>query len=119
MDCLRKKSVSEFYVKEKRTHATRYFSRCKKCYSLFVHREKGRASGIDTVRRLTDAQRLDRKKAWAAVNNDVYKGRLVKPRVCSRCGLRGNIHGHHHDGYLRRRAVQWLCEPCHRKRHAV
>lgn len=122
-DCRKKKRISEFYVKERRQHSTRYFSRCKPCYYSFLRSPKTRAGRkIDTRRRLTDRQRADRKKAWAAVNNDVYRQRLEKPAVCSKCGKRtpsGDLHAHHHKGHRNRRDIIWMCGSCHAEAHAI
>lgn len=52
-----------------------------------------------------------------AINGRIYKGRLVKPKMCQKCGAEDKIQAHHYKGYERkhRLTVQWLCAPCHRK----
>ncbi len=57
--------------------------------------------------------------AKSAVSNAIRKGQLVKPDRCSECNAitsTGNLCGHHAD-YSKRLDVEWLCRPCHGKRH--
>lgn len=52
-----------------------------------------------------------------AVREAVYKGRIVKPERCERCGdptPKKKLHGHHHD-YTKKLDVQWCCPKCHGK----
>ena len=50
------------------------------------------------------------------LNKAVERGDVFRPTQCSCCGRTGNIQGHHVD-YGKPLDVEWLCQPCHRKRH--
>lgn len=54
--------------------------------------------------------------ARQAVHYAVRKGRLTKPKECSRCGGKQRIQAHHKD-YEKPLDVVWLCEQCHRQEH--
>ena len=57
-------------------------------------------------------------RAHAAVNYAVYKGRLKRPDNCEECGtVPQNILQGHHEDYSKPLNVEWLCGPCHAKRH--
>ena len=52
-------------------------------------------------------------RARNAVNSAVRDGRLIRPTVCTRCGIHDpKINGHHHD-YSKPLEVTWLCYRCH------
>lgn len=56
-------------------------------------------------------------RARIIVNNSVRSGKLLKPKVCSKCGVTANkIHGHHTD-YSKPLEVVWLCSICHAEEH--
>jgi len=47
------------------------------------------------------------------------KGILVKPEVCSICGIKTNtIHAHHAD-YMKPLDVTWVCQFCHNWLHTI
>ncbi|CAB4176865.1 hypothetical protein UFOVP1672_51 [uncultured Caudovirales phage] len=68
----------------------------------------------------------ERAKAWRANNNlkrrahvlvgNGLRSGLLKRQPCERCGATERIDAHHED-YKFPLAVNWLCEPCHGKRH--
>jgi len=55
-------------------------------------------------------------RARAALRSAVYRGKIVKPSTCSRCGGKvstpRDMHGHHAD-YTKPLDVEWLCQKCH------
>jgi len=55
--------------------------------------------------------------ARLAVHRAVKRGKLIRPRSCSRCGRRCQPDGHHHRGYARKNwlHVIWLCRKCHKQ----
>ena len=57
-----------------------------------------------------------RYKAHTAVSNAVRDGRLIRPSVCSCCGITCKPHGHH-DDYFKLLDVRWLCNKCHKDFH--
>jgi cytidylate kinase len=54
--------------------------------------------------------------AYCKVNRAVRSGRLKKAELCSICGQKGLIMGHHHD-YMKPLDVIWVCMECHLKIH--
>ena len=58
----------------------------------------------------------ERVKAKNILNKAIFEGKISKPKVCSKCGKKGLIHGHHTD-YSQPLSVQWLCPPCHLNIH--
>jgi hypothetical protein len=56
-------------------------------------------------------------KAQYALTNAVRLGHIVKPELCSRCGKKRRLDGHHAD-YSKPLEVVWLCRPCHKLEHA-
>lgn len=68
---------------------------------------------------LADLKKARIDRAHQAVGNAVAKGDLVRPELCSACGLPGGggrIEGHHED-YSKPLDVTWLCPSCHKKLH--
>ena len=51
-------------------------------------------------------------RAKDAVKKAIQRGKLIRPKKCSRCGKGGRIEGHHPD-YSKRLEVIWLCKKCH------
>lgn len=53
----------------------------------------------------------------AKLRGEVRAGRIVKPKLCTKCGSsRYRIEAHHHD-YYKPLEVRWLCQSCHRNEH--
>jgi hypothetical protein len=51
-----------------------------------------------------------------ALYRAVRRGTVIRPKKCSKCGVRCKPQGHHED-YTKRFEVVWLCASCHRLRH--
>jgi uncharacterized Zn finger protein (UPF0148 family) len=53
------------------------------------------------------------------VNQAIKSGHLVRPSVCSKCGLSAKTESHHYLGYEEKHwfDVRWLCQSCHRSIH--
>jgi|HubBroStandDraft_5_1064220.scaffolds.fasta_scaffold1449694_2 hypothetical protein len=62
------------------------------------------------------ARNPEKHVAYWKVRNALKGGSLVKPDVCSRCGKKARLHGHHAD-YSKPLEVEWLCHPCHVGEH--
>lgn len=61
----------------------------------------------------------DKLKAHNAINNAIRDGKVLKPSVCSICGIKDvKIHGHHYD-YNKPLDVVWCCEQCHAEIHRL
>ena len=61
----------------------------------------------------------DQEKARSAVYRAVKRGDIMKPEMCTECGQKRYLHGHHHKGYAKenRLDIIWLCIPCHQFGH--
>ena len=58
----------------------------------------------------------DKAKCHSIFHSAVASGKVVRPPVCSRCGVPCVPHGHH-SNYAEPLLVVWLCPPCHGKEH--
>lgn len=59
-----------------------------------------------------------KRRARAAVERALKRGAIIKPLVCSFCGLIGRLHAHHHD-YNSQLDISWLCQSCHKYVHIM
>jgi len=55
-------------------------------------------------------------KAHSKVNNSSGDKKIEKPELCSVCGKKKNLEGHHYD-YSKPLDVVWVCHTCHIKIH--
>lgn len=56
----------------------------------------------------------ERKLARDAIYRAIKKGKIKRPKKCEGCNKEGPVTAHHED-YLKRMEVLWLCDPCHQK----
>lgn len=54
-------------------------------------------------------------KAQSAIQYEVRKGAIVKPKTCQTCGDERKLVAHHWRGYDHPLDVWWICHPCHKK----
>ena len=59
----------------------------------------------------------EKRKAKATVLAHIRNGRMVRPLVCSKCGVKCKPDGHHED-YSKPTEVIWLCKSCHKFLHS-
>jgi hypothetical protein len=59
----------------------------------------------------------ERKNAYNAIHEATYKGRMIRPDTCSKCGKSGNIVAHYND-YNNPLDICWLCLSCDRQLHS-
>lgn len=99
---------------------------CKSCRSkiiraLYKKNRKDRISYSKEYRKTHykgSNPRNDKVRAREAVKTAIVRGKITKPDACSKCGSRGKIQAHH-DDYLKKLDVIWLCTVCHAERHWV
>jgi len=127
--CGKTKHLDEFYrfvrSKDGRT------SRCKVCSHADEKRRRREnpelARAHDRAYRQRNPEKIrernnrypEKKRARGFLTQMVYQGRIVKPEHCEDCGRpteKHRLHGHHED-YSKPLDVDWLCDPCHRRRH--
>lgn len=56
-------------------------------------------------------------RAHCRANRAVNTGRLKRPERCEECGSKSSRLHKHHDDYNKPLEVEWLCPPCHGRRH--
>ena len=59
----------------------------------------------------------DKVKCHQSLHTAVVNGKIEKPEICTKCGNKHKIEGHHED-YSKPLEVVWLCMKCHRALHA-
>lgn len=91
-------------------------ARCRTCQRNKMRKYYATPSGRIAIRRTiakSNKKFPERVVARAAVNWAVKSGKLMKPRICSLCGiLAARIEAHHRD-YNKPLDIEWLCKPCH------
>ena len=62
-----------------------------------------------------------RKSARDRLHHAVKYGILDKGERCFYCGIAGDLHGHHHNGYKEEQSLDviWVCSSCHGKLHST
>lgn len=128
--CGTEKPLTEYHKKKRM--ADGHMNQCKVCVRKVWL--KYRWDNIERrrkydVERGAQPQRREKKKAYYArwrkehpekykahwtLNNAIRSGKMQR-QPCTECG-REDTHAHHHD-YSKPLDVEWLCPPCHAKRH--
>lgn len=70
----------------------------------------------EELARAKPLKRTIKYRARGTLRRAVRIGKIVKPTTCQECGSESILHGHHTD-YTRPLDVEWLCWPCHARRH--
>lgn len=112
---------------------------CKSCFHItdtwkLRNPEKARAANrrMHQKRRASPeshARILVQRAAWRArsqpkiraqrrVRRAIARGEIVRPALCECCTQARSLQAHH-DDYAEPLAVIWLCQVCHKRRHAV
>lgn len=130
-ECLVAKPISEFYAHPKMSDG--HLGQCKDCVRARI--KKNRDENADAVRkydrdrgktRVRIAGAVEQTRKWrranpganaahAKVRRALLSGRLSRCS-CARCGSEKS--NAHHEDYGRPLDVVWLCQPCHKIRHA-
>jgi hypothetical protein len=128
--CGELKYISEFY--EHPATKDGHLGSCKECKKKYARSyEKTDAGKLVEKRRNSKPERQSNiaktTRAWQIENPEkrlahsrlwhaIYDGRVVRKTTCDDCGVTGKIVAHHED-YTKALDVDWLCSPCHGKRH--
>lgn len=59
-----------------------------------------------------------RQLARERVRDALEAGRMTKPVACQRCKASGVRITAHHEDYCKPLEVEWMCDVCHKARHA-
>ncbi len=64
---------------------------------------------------------LPRHAARQRLRTAIKNGTVIRPAACGKCAAPCTPHGHHHNGYDGKNAldVMWLCRRCHDAEHQV
>lgn len=128
--CQRWLPASEYYKDRRQTGDIK--SQCKRCHLNGAVRtrdperkrennkgwmRRDRAAHRDKYRDRASAERFSpdtRHKVLARqkLSEQVRKGKILRPNICSRCASGGSIQAHHPD-YGKPLLVEWLCVRCH------
>lgn len=84
--------------------------------AIYMKTPNGKHAHVKAVKKWRVTNKL---RYWAhcMLNNALRNGEIVKATRCQNCGKVGKLEGHHSD-YYQPLLVQWLCNLCHRRKHA-
>lgn len=109
--CDKQLPFSRFRIRTQNGY-TFYRSDCKTCENVRIRASR-------SSRGLFYNQKQGFKvQARHALNQQVRSGKIVKPTTCSKCGVVGDLQGHHSD-YSNKLEVTWLCASCHQNEHTL
>ena len=132
--------VTEFYTRRSRADGLYY--RCKQCARMDVNVRRNTPRGADIrklyyrknrkriLARLGQRRKMnieanrryareyyrkhgERVRAAYNARYAIRRGILKRPKLCSSCGRRRKVQGHH-DDYAKQLEVRWLCASCHK-----
>jgi ribosomal protein S27AE len=128
--CNIQKPLTDFYKHS--MMADGFVNKCKKCNKKDVteHRNKNlekvreydriRASNPERRRAMSAISKSWRQEDFRrtqchnAVSRAIKSGKLIR-QSCEKCGNENSLA--HHEDYDKPLMVNWLCQPCHKKRH--
>ncbi len=87
----------------------------RECMAAYLKTPKGKRDHNKATKSWRQ-RNPEKYRAQNAVGNALRDGKLVRPEKCEDCGIECKPHGHHED-YSKPLAVNWVCKPCHDKRH--
>ena len=109
----KKESIKAYRTKYRADNKDKLSEYYREWYS-----KNGRKRSSVYVEKITEWQENnpEKKAAAYAVNLEVSRGNIVRPTICSACGEKRKVVGHHYD-YERPLDVVWLCYSCHKFEH--
>ncbi len=94
----------------------RYRTRHPERVNAVVRKNRaGRWGAISNARRLRENVKVN---AWKNIYNRIRRGKLKRPKVCSRCGRDCKPQAHHKN-HAKQFEVLWLCRECHLFEHGM
>lgn len=113
----RRKKIDHYREYEKRRRPPMSRTAQSRAYreSVLNDPQKHERDGIN--RREREKYNRDKKRAHGLVKRAIVRGSLF-PKPCERCGALSNSTQAHHEDYRFPLTVNWLCNPCHARRHA-
>jgi protein-arginine kinase activator protein McsA len=92
-----------------------YYYACNECNSERARKYRKTPTGKNVYREINRRQYKKYSQkilARTALSYAKRKGMVVMPDVCSNCGIKTRVEGHHPD-YSKPLEVIWLCRNCH------
>lgn len=93
----------------------RYYFACRKCNTKRLKKYRQTKNGAIRTRLAvykSIKKYPEKQKARRLVRYAVLIKKLVKPRLCTKCGLKKPLEAHHFD-YSKPLEVIWVCRNCH------
>lgn len=121
--CKRKSDIHIHVVRILKNGDKVFYYYCNPCNTKhckeYRRTPQGKKNIADAVRRFERAHKRQR-EVWTIVNEAVRIGTLKKPKSCSRCHKKKQLHAHH-DSYKKgdELKVRFLCRTCHKAVHRV
>jgi len=98
--------------KDKKAHNQKYY---KKWYA-----KNGRERAANYQEAIEEWRKKHPKaiKVQKRLREAIEKGKIIRPKICSKCKRKVKISAHHPD-YSRPLEVIWVCSSCHKKLHKI
>ncbi len=112
-------------IKINRDKNAEYYSEYDRSRAMLPHRVEARKKyqktpagkeAMNRARKKWLGNNSDKRAAHTILGNAVRDGKIDKPELCSICGEKDRIHGHHED-YSKPLYVIWCCPKCHTALH--
>jgi len=111
--CKECKSQEDYYYSKGGKRSTY----CKECHKDIIKRSRRKdpkSSRSNSIRwRKNNPEKI---KAHGIFQNAVNRDDIIRPAICSGCGVKCRPDGHHED-YSKPLEVTWLCRKCHAGLH--
>ena len=92
------------------------YNKTPKARAAKVAYRKTRPPAVVNGTKLWRKRHPEQARANAALQKAVRLKQIVKPEICTKCGTKGLMEGHH-DDYSKPLEVEWLCRACHLNQH--
>lgn len=115
MRCSKCKKNGEDFVKYSTDKYGHQYYRCNKCNTEKVKKYRKTENGKkNTYKAVSKSIKNNKEKhrARLKVYYQIKTGKIIKPKVCEKCGKNKKLFGHHTD-YSKPLSVLWVCLKCH------